>query len=185
MDPSKYMIDWLIDLSRVGRLGRVKDGEGEMSSRLRRRLRADAWSRWLWHLHNMLTKYLQVQMLYRSPCTFNPKIQSAAQRHFLGQDKPKRTFLGPKLFFEQRTIMVTMINDYGDENMVFALYSRTSVPIGSLAKTVKSSPSESLKWGILLLLRDGERREGRHTLGPLSAVSNCTNHLAQHKVVNG
>ena len=92
MDPSKYMIDWLIDLSRVGRLGRVKDGEGEMSSRLRRRLRADAWSRWLWHLHNMLTKYLQVQMLYRSPCTFNPKIQSPAQRHFWDKINPKRHF---------------------------------------------------------------------------------------------
>ena len=31
-----------VDLSMVGKFGRVEDGEGEMSSRLRRRLRADA-----------------------------------------------------------------------------------------------------------------------------------------------
>ena len=31
-----------VDLSRVGKFGRVKDGEGDKSSRLRRRLRAEA-----------------------------------------------------------------------------------------------------------------------------------------------
>ena len=115
---------------------------------------------------------------------------------FFGQDKPKRTFLGPKLIVEQYTIMVTMINDYGDDGRYMLrcekrwyLYCivEPQSPSGAQPRQSKALPVKVLNEEFSSCSEmEREGKGGIHSAPyDLYAVSNCTNHLTQHKVVNG